>query len=57
MTIVVEGAEDAGALEALRGWGCDVAQGFHVARPMPAGCSLDWLAEHPARTPGDLPPG
>src|SRR3712207_4124715 len=34
MTIVVEGVEDARALAALRAWGCDLAQGYHVGRPM-----------------------
>ena len=34
MTMVVEGVEDAATLDALRAWGCDVAQGYHIARPM-----------------------
>jgi diguanylate cyclase (GGDEF)-like protein len=57
MTIVVEGVEDAGALEALREWGCDVAQGYHVARPMPASAFPGWLAEYPVSTPADRLPG
>ncbi|WP_448625213.1 bifunctional diguanylate cyclase/phosphodiesterase [Geodermatophilus sp. URMC 64] len=52
MTMVVEGVEDADALAALCAWNCDIAQGFHVARPMPAGQFLDWLT---ARSlPADL---
>ena len=43
MTMVVEGVEDAAALEALRRWNCEVAQGFHIARPMPAGALLSRL--------------
>ena len=48
MSMVVEGVEDAATLAALRAWGCDVAQGYHIARPMPAATFLGWLAERPA---------
>jgi diguanylate cyclase (GGDEF)-like protein len=51
MEMVVEGVEDAAALASLRDWGCDLAQGYHIARPMPAEKFLGWLAEHPS--PGD----
>jgi EAL domain-containing protein (putative c-di-GMP-specific phosphodiesterase class I) len=51
MTMVVEGVEDAATLAALRAWGCDFAQGYHIARPMQAEKFLDWLAELPARVP------
>ncbi|GAB3300976.1 hypothetical protein GCM10027451_03740 [Geodermatophilus aquaeductus] len=44
MTFVVEGVEDAATLEAVRRMGCDVAQGWHVARPMPAERFPAWLA-------------
>ena len=64
MSMVVEGVEDAATLAALRAWGCDVAQGYHIARPMPAADFLAWLAEQPAWTPrgavplpGPSPPG
>jgi EAL domain-containing protein (putative c-di-GMP-specific phosphodiesterase class I) len=57
MTIVVEGVEDGGALDLLPQWGCDVAQGYHIARPLPAEAFLDWLAVHPARTPAGRLPG
>ncbi|HBX36424.1 MAG TPA: diguanylate cyclase, partial [Pseudohongiella sp.] len=40
-----EGIETAETLEYLRNMGCDLAQGFHVARPMPGGAVLDWLRE------------
>jgi EAL domain-containing protein (putative c-di-GMP-specific phosphodiesterase class I) len=49
--MVVEGVEDAATLAALRAWGCDYAQGFHIARPMPAEPFLAWLAEQPAYVP------
>jgi diguanylate cyclase (GGDEF)-like protein len=34
--VVAEGVEDAGTYEALRRLGCDVVQGYHIARPVPA---------------------
>ncbi|WP_164704348.1 EAL domain-containing protein [Blastococcus litoris] len=51
MTMVVEGVEDAATLAALRAWGCDYAQGYHIARPMPAERFLAWLAQQPAPVP------
>ena len=33
LRIVAEGVEDAVVLEALRGLGCDLAQGYHIGRP------------------------
>jgi diguanylate cyclase (GGDEF)-like protein len=36
LTVVAEGVEDAETLAALREVGCDLAQGYHLARPMPA---------------------
>jgi EAL domain-containing protein (putative c-di-GMP-specific phosphodiesterase class I) len=47
MSMVVEGVEDAATLAALQLWGCDVAQGYYIARPMPAAAFLGWLAERP----------
>jgi EAL domain-containing protein (putative c-di-GMP-specific phosphodiesterase class I) len=52
--MVVEGVEDAATLAALRVWGCDVAQGHHIARPMPAGAFLTWLAARPAPVPHEM---
>lgn len=37
MRTVAEGVEDADTLRLLRGYGIDCAQGFHLARPGPAG--------------------
>jgi diguanylate cyclase (GGDEF)-like protein len=48
MTMVVEGVEDAGALTALGEWGCEYAQGYYIAQPMPAERFLGWLAGRPA---------
>jgi diguanylate cyclase (GGDEF)-like protein len=48
MSMVVEGVEDAATLASLQAWGCDVAQGYHIARPMPAEKFLAWLPAQPA---------
>jgi diguanylate cyclase len=36
LQLVAEGVEDQETLELLASLGCDLAQGFHLARPMPA---------------------
>jgi diguanylate cyclase (GGDEF)-like protein len=36
LTVVAEGVEDAAAVAELRALGCDTAQGYHFAPPMPA---------------------
>jgi len=36
LRVVAEGVEDTHALEFLRGLGCDLAQGYFIARPLPA---------------------
>lgn len=43
MLMVAEGVEDAVALQMLREAGCDLAQGYHVARPMAAAQLTEWL--------------
>ncbi len=43
MRMVAEGVEDEAALQMLREWGCDVAQGYHIALPMPAEQLTLWL--------------
>ncbi|GGI06190.1 putative bifunctional diguanylate cyclase/phosphodiesterase [Egicoccus halophilus] len=40
---VAEGVETRRALAVLRRIGCDVAQGFLVARPLPSGEATEWL--------------
>ncbi len=44
LRVVGEGIEDAEVLAALRAGGCDLAQGFLLARPMPAASLPDWLS-------------
>jgi diguanylate cyclase (GGDEF)-like protein len=51
---VAEGVEDAGTLDRLTVMGCDVAQGFHLARPMPAAALR--LLSHGALLPETMSP-
>lgn len=43
MQVVAEGIEDETVLEAVREFGCDLAQGYHIARPMDADALGAWL--------------
>ena len=43
LTPVAEGVDHPDQAEALRGIGCDLAQGYHFGRPMPAQAFLDLL--------------
>lgn len=45
MRSVAEGVEDLDDWNHLRAHGCDVAQGYFVARPMPMAALSDWLPE------------
>jgi diguanylate cyclase (GGDEF)-like protein len=45
LKIIAEGVEDAPTLERLALLGCDLAQGFHVSRPMAADAFTEWLSE------------
>ncbi len=44
-TVVAEGVEDQESLDALAALGCDEAQGYLIARPMPASQFETWLTE------------
>jgi EAL domain-containing protein (putative c-di-GMP-specific phosphodiesterase class I)/ActR/RegA family two-component response regulator len=44
MNVVAEGVEDWEDWNLLRNTGCDVAQGYFIARPMPAAKVLDWVS-------------
>jgi diguanylate cyclase (GGDEF)-like protein len=48
LQVVAEGVEDAQSLELLRDFGCDSAQGYHLARPAPAEALGEMLARHAA---------
>ncbi|HET7844621.1 MAG TPA: GGDEF domain-containing protein, partial [Xanthomonadales bacterium] len=49
--VTAEGVEDAAALDCLREIGCDHAQGYFVARPMPADELDAFLARHAHTAP------
>lgn len=41
-----EGVEDEEALKGLRDMGCDLLQGYHIARPMAGDLTLEWLKNY-----------
>lgn len=43
MSVVAEGVETEEAMEQLKLLGCDVAQGYHMSRPVPAEKLNEWL--------------
>ena len=45
MSLVAEGVEDMATAGVLSSLGCDVAQGYAIARPMPVDDFLQWLEE------------
>jgi diguanylate cyclase (GGDEF)-like protein len=46
LRVVAEGVEDEAAWRLLDSFGCDLVQGYFLARPMPAEAMTGWLAEH-----------
>jgi EAL domain-containing protein (putative c-di-GMP-specific phosphodiesterase class I) len=48
LRVVAEGVETRAALQRLRAFGCDEAQGWVVSRPLPAPAFERWLAQHSA---------
>ena len=45
LSVVAEGVEDGETLAALAELGCDCAQGYFIARPMPTDAFLRWLED------------
>jgi diguanylate cyclase (GGDEF)-like protein len=52
LRIVAEGVESAEVLDRLVSFDCDVAQGYHLSRPVPAGALERWLDERAALPAG-----
>ena len=46
LEVVAEGIENQQTLDALKELGCDIAQGYHLARPMPHAAFLQWLEDY-----------
>jgi EAL domain-containing protein (putative c-di-GMP-specific phosphodiesterase class I) len=57
LDLVVEGVEDAATGAALARLGCDVAQGFAIARPMSVADFLTWLSTPRTAGSSALVPG
>ncbi|MBI1377692.1 MAG: EAL domain-containing protein [Frankiales bacterium] len=53
LSVVAEGVETSLTWKALRDMGCDVAQGYRVARPMGAAQATQWLVERVVRGPAE----
>jgi diguanylate cyclase (GGDEF)-like protein len=53
LSVVAEGVETSIAWKLLREMGCDVAQGYRVARPMGATPATQWLVERVVRGPAE----
>jgi len=47
---VAEGVEDQGIMNRLTELGCDVAQGYHISRPLPAERFEAWMTSFPLRS-------
>ena len=45
MKVIAEGVEDQGTLDRLASLGCDLIQGYHVSRPLPADAFTQWLSD------------
>jgi EAL domain-containing protein (putative c-di-GMP-specific phosphodiesterase class I) len=53
LRVVAEGVEDQETWDLLGQVGCDVAQGFHLSRPLTAGAVLAWSQARSAATSTD----
>jgi EAL domain-containing protein (putative c-di-GMP-specific phosphodiesterase class I) len=53
LSVVAEGVETSLSWKVLREMGCDVAQGYRVAHPMPAEQATQWLVERVVRGPAE----
>ncbi len=49
LRIIAEGVENEEVFACLAAYGCDVAQGYGIARPAPADRVTEWLRDHTAR--------
>ena len=46
LTVVAEGIENKETFDELNRLGCDIAQGYHLAKPMPQDIFLQWLNDY-----------
>jgi len=45
LKVVAEGIENSETFDVLKTLGCDIAQGYHIARPMPLDRFIEWLKD------------
>ncbi len=50
LKVVAEGVENQATWDRLAALGCDVAQGYHISKPLPAGQFKEWLDERTRRS-------
>jgi diguanylate cyclase (GGDEF)-like protein len=55
LEMTAEGVESSAAYESLSDYGCDVAQGYFMSRPVPAAELDEWFAERDAGPGPELP--
>jgi diguanylate cyclase (GGDEF)-like protein len=56
LTVVAEGVEDDSQLGVLKDLGCDIAQGYAIARPLEPERATRYVCEHPPYKNSTLPP-
>jgi diguanylate cyclase (GGDEF)-like protein len=54
LTVVAEGVEDEATLRRLRELGCDMVQGYHLSRPLPADDLVKWMRTSSYTRTGDV---
>jgi EAL domain-containing protein (putative c-di-GMP-specific phosphodiesterase class I) len=54
LVLVAEGVEDQATIDVLTFLGCDIVQGYHLSRPLPAEALEAWLDERPDVHAGPL---
>src|SRR5207248_10684406 len=47
LKVIAEGVEDELTLKRLATLGCDLAQGYHLSRPLPAAAFGEWIEQTP----------
>jgi diguanylate cyclase (GGDEF)-like protein len=47
LTVIAEGVEDEESMDMLKGYGCDLGQGYFFSRPQPKDDLETWLSESP----------
>ena len=57
LRLVAEGVETEAHLRELARLGCDLAQGYHICRPVPAQDLTPWLQQRTCQPTGQRPPG